>query len=173
VVEHLSQAFSEVALKLTDPADVRTAVVVLRGRLEETQNSWAPRPLGHAYIAVARNLSDPVVLRAEAAALRALLLSVRERSLNAEVYAEAYAMVAGRSLNALVGQASEVALRELAREILMVASHPFVRDGQALAGALEGVAGRSFDSEIGSAVAWWTNRFNLSPMRLRPAPDGW
>ena len=58
----------------------------------------------------------------------------------------------------------------LVLNILMLAGHPFLIDASALLSALKPVTGEAFGANVGAAVHWAQQTYDIRPDRLRPPP---
>ena len=79
---------------------------------------------------------------------------------------EAYAAVAGLALE----RADAKDRSALVLDILVFAGHPFVTDASALLAALKPATGEDFGANVGAAVHWAQQTYDIRPDRLRPPP---
>jgi hypothetical protein len=59
-------------------------------------------------------------------------------------------------------------------DILVLAGHPFVMDASPLLSALKSATGEDFGANVGAAVHWAQQTYDIRPDRLRPPPlESW
>jgi hypothetical protein len=155
-----------VAARLHDGADVKAAAATLWARLERERDPWRAGRLAGAYAAVAARLHDGADVKAAAATLRARLERERDPWI-AEGLAGAYAAVAGPT----VERADAKDRSALVSDILVLAGHPFVMDASPLLSALKPATGEDFGANVGAAVHWAQQTYDIRPDRLRPPPS--
>jgi hypothetical protein len=173
IAKSFAQAYTAVAARLSEPADLKAEAAALRLRLDGPGglNTRYVRP----YAAVAARLSEPADLKAAAAALR-LRLQQEKSSLAASNLVQAYAAVAGAMLQHTaakegLNEAQSQERRKLVIEVLTMAGHPFVKDLGPLFAALGAAAGVDFpDQQITNVVRWATQTYGIQASQLRPQP---
>ena len=165
IANRLALAYAAVAARLNDATEVKGAAATLRARLEQEQNPEIVSELAGAYAAVAARLTDAADVKAAAATLRARLERARDPWI-AGGLAEAYAAVAGPA----VERADAKDRSALVLDILVLAGHPFVMDASPLLSALKPATGEDFGANIGAAVRWAQQTYDIRPDRLRPPP---
>jgi len=148
-----------------EPPRVREAAAAVRARLEREQDPGLAGKLEWAYAGVAARLNDAADVKAAAATLRARLERARDPWI-AGGLAEAYAAVAGPA----VERADAKDRSALVLDILVLAGHPFVMDASPLLSALKPATGEDFGANIGAAVRWAQQTYDIRPDRLRPPP---
>jgi hypothetical protein len=148
-----------------EPPRVREAAAAVRARLEREQDPGLAGKLAWAYAGVAARLTDAADVKAAAATLRARLERERDPWI-AGGLAEAYAAVAGPA----VERADAKDRSALVLDILVLAGHPFVMDASPLLSALKPATGEDFGANIGAAVRWAQQTYDIRPDRLRPPP---
>jgi hypothetical protein len=161
----LAWAYAGVAARLNDAADVKAAAATLGARLERERDLGMAGGFVGAYAAVAARLTDAADVKAAAATLRARLERARDPWI-AGGLAEAYAAVAGPA----VERADAKDRSALVLDILVLAGHPFVMDASPLLSALKPATGEDFGANIGAAVRWAQQTYDIKPDRLRPPP---
>jgi len=77
-----------------------------------------------------------------------------------------YASVAGLT----VERADAKDRSALVLDILVLAGHPFVLDASPLLSALKPATGEDFGANVGAAVHWAQQTYDITPDRLRPPP---
>jgi hypothetical protein len=137
----------------------------VRARLERERDARIAGGLALAYAAVAARLTDAADVKAAAATLRARLERARDPWI-AGGLAEAYAAVAGPA----VERADAKDRSAWVLDILVLAGHPFVMDASPLLSALKPATGEDFGANIGAAVRWAQQTYDIRPDRLRPPP---
>jgi len=165
IVEELARAYAAVAGRLTDAADVKAAAATLRARFERERNPGMAGSLALAYATVGARLSDAADVQAVAATLRARLEQARDPWMAGEL-AGTYASVAGLT----VERADAKDRSALVLDILVLAGHPFVLDASPLLSALKPATGEDFGANVGAAVHWAQQTYDITPDRLRPPP---
>jgi len=169
IVEELARAYAAVAGRLTDAAEMKAAAATLRARLEQEREPGTARKLAGAYATVGARLSDAADVQAVAATLRARLEQARDPWMAGEL-AGTYASVAGLT----VERADAKDRSALVLDILVLAGHPFVLDASPLLSALKPATREDFGANVGAAVHWAQQTYNIRPDRLRPPPpQGW
>jgi len=161
----LVRAYATVVARLTDAADVKAEAAAVRARLERERDARIAGGLALAYAAVAARLTDAADVKAAAATLRARLERARDPWI-AGGLAEAYAAVAGPA----VERADAKDRSAWVLDILVLAGHPFVMDASPLLSALKPATGEDFGANIGAAVRWAQQTYDIRPDRLRPPP---
>jgi hypothetical protein len=161
----LALAYLAVAARLNDAADVKAVAATLRARLERERDPGVAGGLAGAYAAVAAWLNDPADVKAVAATLQARLERERNPWMTGGL-AGAYVAVAGPA----VEHADAMDRSALVLNILMLAGHPFVMDASALLSALKPATREDFGANVGAAVRWAQQTYNIRPERLRPPP---
>jgi len=104
-------------------------------------------------------------VKAAAATLRARLERERNPWMTGEL-ARAYVAVADPS----VERAEAKDRSALVLNILVLAGHPFVTDASPLLSSLKPVTGEDFGANVGAAVHWVQQTYDIRPDRLRPPP---
>jgi len=161
----LAGAYATVAARLTDAEDVKVAASTLRARLEREQDPSIAGRLAGAYATVAARLTDVADVKTAAATLRARLEGERN-PWRAGGLAGAYGAVAGLT----VERADAKDRSALIPDILVLAGHPFVMDTSPLLSALKPATGEDFGANVGAAVHWAQQTYDIRSDRLRPPP---
>jgi hypothetical protein len=118
---------------------------------------------------VAARLHDGADVKAAAATLWARLERERDPGIAGKL-AKAYAAVAGPT----VERADAKDRSALVSDILVLAGHPFVMDASPLLSALKPATGEDFGANVGAAVHWAQQTYDIRPDRLRPPPlESW
>jgi hypothetical protein len=162
-----ARAYALLVAQLRNMPDVRAEASILRTEVEQAPSVFVVARLGEAYAAVASRLADEADVRAAANTLRSALERGRDDG-SARALAIAYGIVA----RAMMGRADPKERPELVREILTLASHPFVssKAEASLLAALQVTAGVDFGSDVGAAVQWAEHTYGITPDQLRPSP---
>jgi flagellin-specific chaperone FliS len=155
----LAQAYTAVATRLRNTADVKTETAALRNMLLQV----ASEDMAQVYIPVAVRLHAMADLDTEAKALRSRLERA-QHDYEALPLARAYAAVAG----AMVKRADGAPAPALVSNILALAGHPFLRQPEPLLRTLAPAARTDFGNNLRSAVRWAVQRYGVRPERLRP-----
>lgn len=160
----LAGSLRRIAEKTGDPAILGSYAARLRAMIAANRDPYRIDGLLLAFAGVAtlRDFSDQATA---ARLLRARLEDKVDDDARKSLVA-AYAVVASAALRT----SNPAQSAAMVRQVLTVASNPFVEEPASLLSVLEQVAGQEFDGSLDAVVRWAEATYGILPAQLRPPP---